>query len=112
MANANEFGFTTFVEPVKENPYDKVVKALIDAGEGVAFPLVVPINESNKARVKFGQAARDNGKTARVRAIEPTNADGVPVADADGNVTITFTLTEMRKSGERKRKAKAVVESD
>lgn len=106
MADKNEFGFTTFVEPVKENPYDVVVKALIDAGEGVAYPLVTVAENHNKERVKFSNAARANNKTARLRSVSPADADGNPVADADGNVTLTFTLTELRKTGTRKRKNK------
>lgn len=108
MVEKNEFGFTTYVEPVKENPYDKVVKALIEAGEGVAYPLTVALADVNKARVKFSAAARANNKTARLRETSPVDETGFPVADKDGNVTLTFTLTNMRNSGTRKRRTVAV----
>lgn len=93
MSANNEFGFVSYVAPVKENPYDKIVKAMIDAGEDVAYPLTCAAKDAGKERFKFSGAATDNNRTARLRETsEP---------DKKGNVTMLFTLTTKRKTGPR-----------
>jgi hypothetical protein len=88
-------------EPVKENPYAAHVLALINAGEGKAITVIIPLEDKLKTRTLFATAANDAGKTARVRVDEATN---------DGQWLFKFTLTNKnlpRRNKEREDKARA-----
>lgn len=76
------------IEATAVNPYTQDVADLIEAGEGKAGAIVVPVAEANKSRVKFAKAANDAGKTARLL----TPLDELE-KDVDGNVTLIFKLT-------------------
>lgn len=78
-----------FTEPIKANPYDGDVAALIAAGEGKAAELIVPTDQANKARVLYAKAANAADRTARVRLQEEDKKAGT--------TRFVFTLKERRK---------------
>jgi len=86
----------TIDKPVAANPYTEDVAELIAAtdantepGKVVAGGIKVAADAVNKERVKFAQAANAAGKTASlVHKLDELTPD------ADGNVTILFTLTK------------------
>lgn len=101
-----------FVAPEKVNPFTEDVKALIEAGEGKALKLTVPVADFAKTKLKFAKAANAENKTARVQEVNDENV----IVDKDGNevgdVTITFTLTEKHKPRTRKDKRQDAAEAE
>lgn len=88
-------GFTP--KPRKENPYVGEVEQLKALGvptpEGEAWGVEnVARDGVDKVRIKFGEAARKAGFTARFRGTQ----DG-----ADGTVTVIFTARELDAPRER-----------
>lgn len=86
---------TNYSIPAPVNPYAKDVDALIDAGEGAAYELVAPTKPAEgkrgsvaTERVKFQNAARDAGYTARV--VEDEDRE-------DGTTRLVFILTDKRE---------------
>lgn len=101
-----------FVAPQKVNPYTEDVQNLIDAGEGKALKLTVPVADFAKTKLKFAKAANALDKTARVQDVD----DSKVIVDKDdkevGDVTITFTLTEKHKPRTRKAKPEVAAEAE
>lgn len=87
-----------YVAPIAENPYAGAVEALLEAGEGKAARIVVPLVKANTERNKIGKAANDLDKTARFVAREE---------DAD-SVTFTIILTPKNAKAGKARSAKTL----
>lgn len=98
------FQIEEFTVEAPANPYTDAVQALIDAGPGKALSITVPRGakrdgtpgDGGADRLKFQQAANAVGRTARVRKTEDAG---------DGNVKITFTLTDKHNRGPRTEQA-------
>lgn len=86
-----------FTPEAKANEYDADVQALIEAGEGKAYQVTVPLGtlseksgeylNAAKHRRLFNAAANAQGKSARVRGAEKD--------DKAGTMTYTFVLTDL-----------------
>lgn len=86
---------TGYQAPAPVNPYKGDIDQLIDAGEGAAYELIAPTKPAEgkrgsvaTERVKFQNAARDAGHTARV--VEDTERE-------DGTTRLVFILTAKRE---------------
>ena len=86
---------TNYTAPAPVNPYRKDVDALIDAGEGAAYELIgKTVPEEGKRgsiateRVKFQNAAREAGYTAKVAEDEDRE---------DGMTRLVFILVPKRE---------------
>lgn len=86
---------TNYTVPAPVNPYAKDVDALIDAGQGAAYELTAPTKPAEgkrgsvaTERVKFQNAAREAGYTARVTEDDERE---------DGTTRLVFILTEKRE---------------
>jgi len=81
-----------YTAPAPVNPYAKDVDALIDAGEGAAYELIATDKEGKRGsaaneRVKFQNAAREAGYTAKVTENETFE---------DGSLRFVFILVPKR----------------
>lgn len=99
---------TGYQAPTKANPYKADVDALVEAGEGAAFELIAPTKPAEgkrgsvaTERVKFQNAARDAGHTARV--VEDEERE-------DGTTRLVFLLTAKRSRTVKPAEAEAPAE--
>lgn len=112
-----KYALTTYVAPEKSISQDilDAVQSLVDStDENAALTLVFDVNEEAKELRAFRQAAKDQGKTVRIRHRDEsavtkvgTKENGKPVYQ--GEVTVVVSLTEKYADG-RGRKPKAEAE--